>query len=201
VGNGPYLLVLLIGIVIVGVDGYLIWRGGPAYLSEAYPDPRRARQVASLVAVFFYMVMLGVVALVASLEFSADAALLPSVLRRVGVLLLLTAVGHLAAMYGLSRLRQQQDEMDQMEAQAAGHVTGPPRWEPAPPGPAAGDEQSAPRSAIAEGAPPPPPPPTEKHEEGSEQESSERTSADDGDADDGDGADNTSGGRPERAPG
>ena len=190
-GNGPYLLVLLIGIVIVGVDGYLIWRGGPAYLAEAYPDLRRARQVASLVVVFFYVVMLGVVALVSSLEFSAAAVVFPSVLRRVGVLLLLTAVGHLAAMYGLSRLRQQQDEMDQMEAQAAGHVTGPPRREPGPHGPATGDEQGPPRSAIAEGAPPPPPPPTGDHE----QESTERASAD------GDSADNASGERPERAPG
>jgi len=43
--DGPYLLVLFIGAVIVVADGQLIFRNSPAYLNEVYQNPTRARQV------------------------------------------------------------------------------------------------------------------------------------------------------------
>jgi len=115
-GGGPYLAVLLVGLIIVIVDGQLILRGSPSYLAEAYHDKRQAKRVATLVAVLFHLVMFGVVALVASIAFSPDAGV-SSVLSRVGVLLLLTALGHALTLVVLSRLRAQQTDAEMAEVQ------------------------------------------------------------------------------------
>jgi len=109
-------LILLIGVIIVVVDGQLILRTSPGYLAEVYDSPRQARQVSALVAVLFHLVMLGLVALVASLGMSPDAGI-QAVLARVGVLLILTAIGHGVTMSVLSRLRQQQLDTQIAETQ------------------------------------------------------------------------------------
>jgi hypothetical protein len=62
------------------------------------------------------MVMLGVVALVASVAFCPDAGV-RLVLARMGILLLLTALGHAITMMVLSRMREQQLSTDVAEAQ------------------------------------------------------------------------------------
>jgi hypothetical protein len=113
--GGTYLVVLLIGAALVLVDGQLIMRHAPSYLVEAYRDPRRARQVASLVSLFFHLVMLGVLLLVVSAM--GPNPTVPSVLRRLGVLLILTAIGHALTMVALSRLREQQTGTDLANAQ------------------------------------------------------------------------------------
>jgi hypothetical protein len=115
--GGTYLVVLLIGVAIVIADGQLIMRHSSSYLIEAYRDPRQTRQVARMVALFFHLVMLGVVLLVTS---GTDPnPTVPAVLRRLGTLLILTAIGHAATMLVLSRLREQQT------ATAPAAVTGP----------------------------------------------------------------------------
>jgi hypothetical protein len=114
-GSGPYLVVLLIGAAIVVLDGQLILRNSPGYLAEVY-GTRPARRLATLVAVFFHLVMLGLVALVASVGWNGSPS--PSALiARVGVLLLLTALGHAATIAVLSRLREQQMTTDIAESQ------------------------------------------------------------------------------------
>jgi hypothetical protein len=154
-GNGPFLLVLFIGAVIVLVDGQLLFRNGPAYLSRVYRVAAHARQVSNLVAVLFHLLMLGLVALVASVGWSGPPG--PGALiARVGVLLLLTALGHAATIAVLSRLREQQIVTDLAESQVhatrddepaapdlaeqrfAGGLVGPP------------DEAAEPRYAAAE---------------------------------------------------
>jgi hypothetical protein len=50
-----YLMVLLLGAVIVFADGQLIMRHSPSYLLEAYRDPRKARQAARMVTLFFHV--------------------------------------------------------------------------------------------------------------------------------------------------
>ena len=117
-GDGMYLVVLFLGAVLVLIDGQLIFRAGVGYLGEAYDNPKRARQVAGMVAVLFHMVMFGVVALVASVAFSPDAGV-RSVLVRMGILFLLTALGHAITMTILSRMREQQLSTEVAEAQLA----------------------------------------------------------------------------------
>jgi hypothetical protein len=156
VDSGPYLLILIIGVVIVLVDGQLIIRNSPFYLRDIYRDARQARRVSGLVAVFFHLVMLGLVALVASVGLPPDAGM-RSVLVRVGVLLLLTAGGHLVAIVALSRLREQQSSAELASAQlrarrqqASKQPTmvegGTGRWS-APSGPASQDAAQTPADA------------------------------------------------------
>lgn len=114
--TGPYLLILIIGVLIVVVDGQLIIRNSPSYLRGTYRDARQARRVSGLVAVFFHLVMFGLVALVASVGLPPDAGA-RSVIARIGVLLLLTAAGHLLAIVALSRLREQQSSTELASAQ------------------------------------------------------------------------------------
>lgn len=123
--SSPYLLVLFIGAVIVLLDGQLILRKSPAYLDEVYQNPARSRQLSALVTLLFHLVMLGLVALVASVGLGADPGL-RTIIARTGVMLLLTAVGHAATMAILSRLRDQQlttqiAETQLAESQAAQH--------------------------------------------------------------------------------
>ncbi|MDT7586220.1 MAG: hypothetical protein QOE32_3770 [Pseudonocardiales bacterium] len=129
-GDSLYLVVLFLGAVLVLIDGQLIFRAGVGYLGEAYDNPKRARQVAGMVAVLFHMVMFGVVALVASVAFPPGAGV-RSVLVRMGILLLLTALGHATTMTILSRMREQQlstevaeAQLDRHEHASADHRTG-----------------------------------------------------------------------------
>lgn len=125
-GSGTYLVMLLVGVAIVLVDGQVILRHGPGYLVEAYGDPRRARQVAGLVTVLFHLVMLGVVLLVIS---GLDPnPTVPAVLRRLGTMLILTAIGHAVTIAILSRLREQQTGTDLANAQM--DATSAPTREP-----------------------------------------------------------------------
>lgn len=105
--SGAYLLILGIGAVIVAIDGQLIIRKAPSYLDEVYENPQRSRQVTGMVAGLFHLIMLGVVALVSSVSLAPDAGI-QSVLARLGVMLLLTAIGHGVTMLVLSRLREQE---------------------------------------------------------------------------------------------
>ena len=105
--SGAYLLILGIGAMIVLVDGQLIMRKAPSYLDEVYENPRRSRQITAMVVGLFHLVMLGVVALVASVGLDPNAGT-QSVLARIGVLLLLAAVGHGITLLVLSRLREQE---------------------------------------------------------------------------------------------
>lgn len=116
-GSGPYLVVLFVGAIIVVVDGQLIVRNSPAYLAEVY-RARPARKLSLLVAVFFHLVMLGVVALVASVGLGAAPGV-QSIMARIGVILLLTAAGHALTLKILSRLRQEQEGTELAEAQIA----------------------------------------------------------------------------------
>jgi hypothetical protein len=105
-GSSEPLLILILGALIVAIDGQVLFRGSIGYLAEVY-QPAHARQVAKLATVLFHLVMLGCVALVASINLEPGADVQP-LLARVGILLLLTALGHGVTMAALSRLREQQ---------------------------------------------------------------------------------------------
>jgi uncharacterized membrane protein len=106
-GSGAYLAILAIGIIIVLIDGQMIMRKAPEYLDEVYENKSRSKKVTQMVAGLFHLIMLGVVFLVSSIGLDIDAGL-PQVLSRVGVMFLLTAVGHGITMLVLSRLREQE---------------------------------------------------------------------------------------------
>jgi len=116
--SGAYLWVLAIGSLIVLADCLLILRISPTYLDKVYRNPARSRNVVRLVSLLFCLVMLGVVALVSSVGFAPDAGV-RSVIARLGVVLILTALGHGITLTVLSRLREQELATEITEAGVA----------------------------------------------------------------------------------
>ncbi|HEX4722702.1 MAG TPA: hypothetical protein VH333_09325 [Pseudonocardiaceae bacterium] len=97
---------LVIGVVIVVGVGQLLAMSGRRYLTEAAPRERRSSgPAATLVAVLFHLVTLGIVALLAVIPFggSADEGLL----LRLGVLLIALALVFGVTMTLLGRQRQE----------------------------------------------------------------------------------------------
>jgi hypothetical protein len=104
VHGGGYLVLLVAGILIVLADGQLLLRAGAACLSGGGGDAGRVRRMAAFVATIFHLAMLGLVLVVVARWPSvplAPQALVP----KLGLLLLLTAVGHVFTMAVLFRLR------------------------------------------------------------------------------------------------
>lgn len=103
-----YIMFLLLGIALVLVDGQIIYRSGRRYLADSYADPGSAKSMARLVAVLFHFAVLGVVALVSTVEFGGDTTA-ETVVIRLGVVLLLLAVAHGIAIKVLTRMRDRLD--------------------------------------------------------------------------------------------
>ena len=120
--SGIYLVILAVGVAVVAIDGQLILRKAPAYLDEVYEDRARSRKVTAMVVALFHLIMLGLVALVSSVGLAADAGI-QSVLARIGVMLLLTALGHGITMVVLSRLREEELATKIADASAVPHST------------------------------------------------------------------------------
>jgi hypothetical protein len=135
-GGAEPLTIVILGALVVLIDGQVLFRSSVGYLAEVY-HPRHARQVASLATVLFHLVMFGAVALVASFSLGPGAGIQP-LLARVGVLLLVTALGHGVTMAVLSRLREQQLSTLIAETQLAVRER-PTIGHPARPGPEASE--------------------------------------------------------------
>ena len=110
-----YVLFLILGVLLVFVDGQLMRRSGTTYLKAVYPEVQVADSVNQLVTVLFHLVGLGIVALVSTVGLAGDP--FQALVTRTGVLLLVLAVTHgitlgaLARLRGKQRERQLQDEL------------------------------------------------------------------------------------------
>lgn len=112
--TGAGVAVLLIGMVIVSVEGAMLARGGREYLDRAYPDPAQARKVAALVLAPSFLMTMGALILVSTLGIGPDAGL-RVVLARVGLVFLATAGMHLGAIMVLTQEKAEVDEIELTE--------------------------------------------------------------------------------------
>jgi hypothetical protein len=103
-----FVLFLLLGIALVALDGQIIYRSGSRYLENSYTDQSSAGSMARLVSVLFHLAVLGVLALISTIDISADSPL-ESVVIRLGVLLIVLAIGHGIAIKVLTRMRDRLD--------------------------------------------------------------------------------------------
>jgi hypothetical protein len=101
--NG-YVTFLIVGVLLVAVDAVIVFRSGRAYLDEAYRDPRASRSMVQLVTVLFCLVVLGVLALISTIDIDAGGTT-QTVVVKLGIVLLVLAAAHAAAITILSHMR------------------------------------------------------------------------------------------------
>ncbi|MQA08546.1 MAG: hypothetical protein GEU98_08325 [Pseudonocardiaceae bacterium] len=109
VNTNSYLAFLVISVVLVVIDGQLIYRSGRAYLEQAYGTSGSARSVTHLVVVLFHLVVLGLIALLSTIPMDTGSQV-RDVVVQLGVVLLLLAAAHGATIGILSRIREQHRE-------------------------------------------------------------------------------------------
>ncbi|MFL6143853.1 MAG: hypothetical protein ACJ72N_18570 [Labedaea sp.] len=101
--NG-YVAFLILGVALVALDAAIVYRSGRAYLDDAYRDPRASRSMVQLVTVLFCLVVLGVLALISTIDIDTGNQV-QTVVVKLGVVLLVLAAAHGATMAILSRVR------------------------------------------------------------------------------------------------
>ncbi len=97
---------LIVGTLIVAVIGQLLVMSGRRYLANAAPTERRSSSsAATLVAVFFHLVTLGILALLAVIPFGGSPG--DGLLLRLGILLIALALVFGVMLTLLGRRRQE----------------------------------------------------------------------------------------------
>lgn len=116
--NDASIAVLLIGVVIGVAEVALVSGGVWEYLCRLYRDRRRAGRVAALIVGLAVPLMFGALMLVGTVGVGVDDGI-PSVLARIGVLLLLLAGVHALVLVVLARERSQEQDIEFAEGQMA----------------------------------------------------------------------------------
>ncbi|MEV7044975.1 hypothetical protein [Amycolatopsis sp. NPDC051061] len=104
--TNAYLSFLVIGVVLVLIDGQIIYRSGRRYLENSYGDPAAGASMTRLVTVLFHLATLGVLALVSTINFGGE---ITGIVARVGILLLILALAHAITLGVLARIRGEQE--------------------------------------------------------------------------------------------
>jgi hypothetical protein len=135
VDTNSYVAFLLIGTLLVVVDGQVIYRNGRRYLQQATRS-HGTDSLTRLVTVLFHLGVLGVLALISTIDIPADTEL-EGVVLRLGIVLLVIAIAHWIAIAALSQVRER-EEYEELTAErsarrqaheaamaAGSHVTDP----------------------------------------------------------------------------
>lgn len=127
-----YAVFLLIGVLIVLVDGQILYRGGLGYLRKVYSNDA-ARSVMQGVAVLFHLATLGLLALISMMNVATGMPARDLVVK-LGVVLLVLAVAHaiaLAIVVGIrNRRREEQIEEEEIVADRPGIAGREPAVQP-----------------------------------------------------------------------
>jgi 4-amino-4-deoxy-L-arabinose transferase-like glycosyltransferase len=103
------LVLLMLGATAVALDGQLIRVNGYVYLQALHGDPDVARSVNRLITALFHLVMLGLAALLSTVDLSMRNPI-EVVITKLGIILLALAAAHAATMYALSRVSARPNE-------------------------------------------------------------------------------------------
>jgi hypothetical protein len=104
--TNAYVAFLVVGVLLVIADGQVIYRSGRRYLERSYGDAAAGASMTRLVTVLFHLAVLGLLALLSTIDMWGSS--LPGVVGRIGVLLLVLAVAHGITIAILSRIRDEQ---------------------------------------------------------------------------------------------
>ncbi|GAB2826773.1 hypothetical protein [Lentzea nigeriaca] len=114
-----YVTFLVLGIVLVVIDGQLIYHSGRGYLKRAYDD-EEATSMIRLAVVLFHLVVLGLLALVSLISVETGNAT-KDVVMKLGIVLLLLALAHGVTMAILARIRDRQLQQQLADQMAEEH--------------------------------------------------------------------------------
>jgi hypothetical protein len=105
--SNSYVAFLVIGAVLVLIDGQIIYRNGRQFLQQATPKASAA-SLTTLVTVLFHLGTLGVLALVSTIDMPTDDQV-KGVVLRLGIILILLGVAHWIAVSTLARIRDREE--------------------------------------------------------------------------------------------
>jgi hypothetical protein len=128
-----YAIFLLIGVLLVLVDGQILYRGGLGYLQKVYPTDS-ARSIIQLVSVLFHLAVLGLLALISMMNVSTGMAGRDLVVK-LGVVLLMLAAAHgvtMAIVIGIRNRRRDEQIEEEYVADRPSIVGREPSVQPAP---------------------------------------------------------------------
>ena len=116
-----YVTFLVLGIVLVVVDGQLIYHSGKGYLRRAAAyDDEQVGGMMKLTAVLFHLVVLGLLALVSTIDIQTGDPV-KNVVVKLGIVLLLLALAHGVTMAILARIRDRQMQQQLADQMAEEH--------------------------------------------------------------------------------
>lgn len=99
-----YLTVLFIGVGLTLVVGQILVRSGRPFLEDVFRSPGTASSVTRLLVVLFHLVVLGIIALIASIDITLDHPV-QTIVVRTGLVLLVLGMAYAATLLVLARLR------------------------------------------------------------------------------------------------
>jgi hypothetical protein len=112
--SSSYVTFLVIGTVLVLIDGQIIYRNGRRFLQQATPNAP-AESLTKLVSVLFHLGTLGVLALISVIDIGNYDV--QGVVVRLGVILLVLGVAHWIAVSALARIRDREEYEEYTSAQ------------------------------------------------------------------------------------
>lgn len=118
--NG-YVAFLLLGVLLVLIDGQVLYRSGLGYLQKVY-QPDAARSVMQLVAVLYHLGVLGTLALISTIDVTTGMPL-RDLVTKLGIALLALAAAHGLTMAILIKIRNRR-RLEQLEEEIAADRAG-----------------------------------------------------------------------------
>jgi hypothetical protein len=111
--TGAYVAFLILGTGLTLIVGQLLIRSGRPYLEEVFGDRKVAGSVTRLLAVLFHLLVLGVLALISTVDVPVEGAV-QAVITKLGVVLLVLGLAQGGTMVVLSKLRERRLAQDLM---------------------------------------------------------------------------------------
>lgn len=151
--EGNYLVLLLIGTLIVVVDGQLLYQNGKRYLADSgRGSDESGTSMARLIVVLFHLLALGILALISTIDIGGTGA--QAIVARLGVALLVVALFHAIALGVLARFRESQQAEERPQVSRLGGRERQALYDPVV-APVSGQQGQAPEVSpgIDEGGP------------------------------------------------
>ena len=132
-----YLLILAISVALTIAVGRLLLVAGNPFLQEVFRDQKVTRSVNRLLNVLFYLVTLGVLAIISGIDFDLGDSV-QTIVVKIGVVLLVLGIAYGISMLVLIRIRERRrasqisEKVDEMLAARSAPARPAPQQMPAP---------------------------------------------------------------------